>query len=205
MKSQELVKRYHSGDAETEITLLNNISAVYQAMGDLNRAKKSLLEAKRRCLHSLGNTNRLMAHIYNNLATVYSDLEQWIPAEQNYKKTIEIEQKIYGKVHTQLTVTYRNLAFVYLRQGNPDKLKEAHMLMEEALEICRKLYPPVHGEVAELYVSFSFLCYVENKLDEALDYLETARDMYIKLYGKRSLRLRDLDYNIKLIKKARGY
>ena len=79
------------------------------------------------------------------------------------------------------------------------------MLMEEALEICRKLYPPVHGEVAELYVSFSFLCYVENKLDEALDYLETARDMYIKLYGKRSLRLRDLDYNIKLIKKARGY
>lgn len=205
VKSQELVKRYHSGDAETEITLLNNISAVYQAMGDLNQAKKSLLEAKRRCLHSLGNTNRLMAHIYNNLATVYSDLEQWIPAEQNYKKTIEIEQKIYGKVHTQLAITYKNLAFVYLRQGNPDKLVEAHKLMEEALEICKKLYPPVHGEVAELYANFSFLCYVEGNLDEALDYLETARDMYIKLYGKRSLRLRDFDYNIKLIKKARGY
>lgn len=205
VKSQELVKRYHSGDAETEITLLNNISAVYQAMGDLNQAKKSLLEAKRRCLHSLGNTSKLMAHIYNNLATVYSDLEQWIPAEQNYKKTIEIEQKIYGKVHTQLAITYRNLAFVYLRQGNPDKLVEAHKLMEEALEICKKLYPPVHGEVAELYVNFSFLCYVERNLDEALDYLETARDMYIKLYGKRSLRLRDFDYNIKLIKKARGY
>lgn len=205
LKSQELVKRYHSGDAETEITLLNNISAIYQAMGDLNQAKNTLLEAEKSCLQSLGNTNKIMAHIYNNLATVYGDLEQWIPAEQNYKKTIEIEQKIYGKVHTQLAITYRNLAFVYLRQGNPDKLVEAHKLMEEALEICKKLYPPVHGEIAELYVAFFSLCYAEKKFDEALVYLETAREMYIKLYGGESQQLSNLDYNIELIKKARGY
>lgn len=146
-----------------------------------------------------------MAHIYNNLATVYSDLEQWIPAEQNYKKTIEIEQKIYGKVHPQLAVTYRNLAFVYLRQGSPEKLKEAHSLMKEALEIYRKVYLPVNEEVADMYVSFSFICYMENKWNEALDYTETAREIYIKLYGKKSEKLRDLEYNIRLIKKARGY
>lgn len=198
-KSQELCNRYHSGNVHAEIVSLNNISECYHRTGDLDRAKKSLLEAKKRCIRSFGEENECTSYIYHNLAAVYADLGQWIPAEKYYKKSIEIKEKIFSKGHTLLADSYMNLAILYVRQSERNKLVDAYMYIRRALNIWEEKYPKGNLSIADAYSLLATLCYKSGNLNDAYTYLNKAMQTNIKLYGKNSQNVRDNKYNLKLL------
>lgn len=203
-KSQELGQKYHSGSAEAEIIVLNNISQIFRKMGDLEQTRKSLLQAKKICSRSLGGKHETTASIFHNLAAVYCDLGQWNLAEKFYKKAIEIEKNMFGETRIKLANSYMNLAMLYLQQGSQEKLLDAYIYMLNSLKIREKVYPDGHSDIAHSYAALARLQYKAGRFDEALDYMDKAQKMFIKLYGRDSQAVKDNAYNIKLIKQAKA-
>lgn len=199
-KSQELSKKYHSGNVWVEIVALNNISECYHKMGDLDRAKKSLLSAKKNSIQLFGEESEATARIYNNLAAVYCDLGQWVMAERYYQKAIAINEKIFGNGHTTVADAYMNIAMLYVRQTEQNKLVDAYMYAQKAVGIWEGKYPKGHRHIAGAYNLLAILCYKVDDFDNAYTYINKAKQMNIKLYGKDSQSVRDNNYNLELIK-----
>lgn len=202
-RAQELAQKYHSGNAEAEIAALNNISACYHRMGDLEKAKGSLLKAKKASVRSYGEENEATAHIYHNLAAVYSDYGMWNLAEKYYKKAIAVEEKIFGKEHTTLADSYMNLAVLYIRQSEQNKLLEAYKYILKALNIWEEKYPGGHGCIADAYDLLAKMYYKMGDFDNARAYINKAKRMNIRVFGKNSQNVRDNEYNLELLKKQK--
>ncbi|MCH5263876.1 MAG: tetratricopeptide repeat protein [Lachnospiraceae bacterium] len=199
-KSQELGKKYHNGNAGVEIGGLNNISGIFHRMGDYDKAKKLLIKAKNSSLRSFGEQNKFTARIYYNLASVYIDLKQWGLAEKNFKKTIEIERKIFGEIHVDVADSYMNLGVACAHQSEMNKLFDAYRYMLKALDIRKQLFPEKNGDIADTYSGLAQVCFKVGDFENALIYLNNAKKINIELYGKNSQNVHTIEYNIRLIK-----
>ncbi|MBW1297892.1 tetratricopeptide repeat-containing sensor histidine kinase [Aquimarina litoralis] len=108
----------------------NNKSTIEQGRGNSEKAIDHILEANlyfERIKDSL-----VLSSLYNNLANIYSDIDNYELAEEYYKKSIVLKKKFRpNKIGSALN----NLALIYIDIG---KIDEAKKLINEALEVSKK-------------------------------------------------------------------
>ncbi|MBD5494290.1 MAG: tetratricopeptide repeat protein, partial [Lachnospiraceae bacterium] len=170
--------------------------------GDLENAKKCLLEAKKDCKHFIGEKNVVASHIYHNLAAVYTDMGQFSLAEKNYLKAMEIRKTVMGEQNSLLAITYLNLAAIYARKETLVDLMQAYNYAKKSLDIRIKIYGIWHDETAESYDALAKICYTTGQFDLAREYTQSVQKIYIKLYGKNSKKVIDNEYNMKLLQQT---
>ena len=131
----------NGSEKENTARLFNNISLVYRAQGNYEKAleyyEKSLVIKEK----MLGKEHPSTATTYNNLAIVYEDQGNYEKALEYYEKALVIREKVLGKEHPSTGSTYNNMAGAYRTQGNYEKALEYY---EKALKILDEKLGPEH-------------------------------------------------------------
>lgn len=105
--------------SELEGMLLNNMGEQYKAMGKLDKALPTLLEAKA----AMKEDGTNYSTIVENLGTVYFLQKNFPEAESNWKKAIETARRDNDKRSAAESMC--GLAMLYAKQGRNDDAKKA--------------------------------------------------------------------------------
>jgi len=124
---------------------LNNLAAIYWAMGDNAKAEPLFKEALKIRQKVLGPLHPETAQSLNNLAELYWALGEFAKAEPLFKEALEINQKVLGREHPDTAQNLNNLGVLYEDMGEYAK---AEPLFKEALEIRQKVLGPEHPDTA---------------------------------------------------------
>ena len=84
----------------------------------------------------LGENHPDTAMSYNDLAYVHERQGEYGEAEELYKKSLKIRERVLGENHPDTAMSYNNVAGEYERRGEYDKAKE---LYEKSLRINEKV------------------------------------------------------------------
>ncbi len=115
------------------------------------------------------------AHILRYLGGISKDIGLYTKAEEYFKKSIDIYNKIGNIVG--LTRAYRNIGRVYYNMGEYEQALEYY---NKAVEIDTDLNNRVR--MAKDYHSLNFPLYRMNKKEEALDYLSIAKTILLDFH-----------------------
>lgn len=79
-----------------------------------------------------------MANVYNNIGTLYKDMERYREAEQSYKEAIKIYNEIregnyYIHIINDMAKIYKNLSELYCIMNNNDKAKGIDRISQNLL------------------------------------------------------------------------
>jgi tetratricopeptide (TPR) repeat protein len=69
----------------------------------------------------LGHEHPVTANTYNNLANIYSSMDNFADAHQ---KSLNIREKVFGMEHPHTATVYNNIGFIYETQGEHIKAQE---------------------------------------------------------------------------------
>ncbi len=96
------------------------------------------------CVYKLESTN----HFANWYLNSFKNSSKFSKAEEQYKKSVELSEKVLGNEHPDTATTYNNLASVYYHKGDYTKALEWH---HKALTICEKVMGKEHPNTATTY------------------------------------------------------
>jgi len=152
-------------------TLANNLSLIYQALGQLDQALAFQLKTIEIYEKVLDKEHPWIATSYNNLSTIYQSLGQLDQALEFQLKTTEIFEKVLGPDHPSLATSYNNLSTIYQSLG---QLDQALAFQLKTLEIKEKVLGPDHPSLATSYNNLSGIYQALGQLDRALEYQQKA-------------------------------
>ena len=125
---------------------INNLAALYWAMGDYTKAEPLLGRALAIKEKALGPEHPDNAMSLNNLAALYDSMGDYAKAEPLYKRALAIEEKALGPDHPKTAESLNNLAALYDSMGDYARAKPLH---QRALAIREKALGPDHPKTAE--------------------------------------------------------
>ena len=102
----------------------------------------NLVEAEEYFLRALAiaqgqpDNDKQLSKSYFRLGMFYHYRGYYPKADHYYRKTLELERRLFGSSHRHVATTLNNLANVHLRQG---QYKEAHKLLTEGVAIWKEL------------------------------------------------------------------
>jgi hypothetical protein len=107
-------------------TLSNNLSTIYQPMGNLEKALEFQLKALKIREDVSDKNHPDLATSYNNLALIYKDLKDYKSAVQYGEKAVAILQKVFPDGHPNPDAAIRNLEGIleYLKREGEKEEKE---------------------------------------------------------------------------------
>ena len=94
-------------------TLANNLSTIYQDMGQLDRALEFQLKALAIKEAVLDKNHPSLATSYNNVSMIYQDMGQLDRALEFQLKALAIREAVLDKNHPSLAQSYHNLSYNY--------------------------------------------------------------------------------------------
>ena len=86
----------------------------------------------------------------SSIGLVYSQKGDYKKALEYYKKTLDIDLKIYDEIHPYIAADYCNVGLALNKIGDYDNALKYN---EKALDIRLKLYGEEHPDVAEAYIN----------------------------------------------------
>ena len=122
-------------------TTLNNLAALYESMGEYEKALPLYKRALEISEKVLGPEHPSVATTLNNLAVLYKSMGEYEKALPLYKRALETREKVLGPEHPSVATTLNNLAGLYESMGEYEK---ALPLYKRALEIREKVLGPEH-------------------------------------------------------------
>jgi tetratricopeptide (TPR) repeat protein len=122
-------------------TLANNLSMIYQALGQLERALEFQLKALEIREQVLDKNHPDLAISYDNLSKIYQDLGQLERGLEFQLKALEIREQVLDKNHPDLATSYNNLSLIYKALG---QLERARPYAQKAVAIMAALFPHGH-------------------------------------------------------------
>lgn len=189
----ELYRKNSNATSSITNELYLNFGVIYEKLGDSQKA----IDYYNNCL--IGNyspENSIKA--LRNSARCYFSMDDFIKAEENYKKSISISEELYGK-DSYLT------AGSYSAYGqfctNRKKYDEAINLFNNALRIYQKIFSFKNTEVSLVLINLADLYYDMDKIDLALEVYQKAIVSRIKnfndydVYTNPSINEIDLEFN----------
>lgn len=150
------------------------------------------------CEELLGPMHPATAVTLNNLAGLLHSCALYDQALPIYKRALKIKQKAFGEDHPDVASTLNNIGqrllhcqdnffkpvcfvgLLYKMQGN---LEEAQTSYESALEMQKKLYGPVHADVATTMNNLASLFGSLGKYFEAKELYKQAIAMRTTIFG----------------------
>jgi tetratricopeptide (TPR) repeat protein len=137
----EEVLRHLDEKAAALATLANNLSGIYQALGQLDRALEFQLKDKEILEQVLAKNHPDLATSYNNLSGIYKALGQLDRALEFQLKTAGIFEQVLDKNHPSLATSYNNLSLIYKALGQLDRTRP---YAQKAVDIMAALFPHGH-------------------------------------------------------------
>ena len=163
----ETLLRYIHDETKDVSTLANNLSTIYQDMGQLEQALEFGLKANTICEKVLSENHPNLASSYHNLSQIYKDMGQLEQALEFGLKTVVIFEKVLGAEHPDLATSYNNLSLIYKDMGQLEKALEFGL---KDLTISEKILGANHPDLATSYNNLSLIYKAMGQLDEALEY-----------------------------------
>ena len=114
--------------------ILNNMSNLYQDMGDLAKAQPLCARALAICDNALGPEHPRTATTLHNLAALYQYMGDLAKAQPLYERALEIREKTIGQ-HPDTAVSLNNLAELYRFTGHHTKALQLYEKSLAMLEI----------------------------------------------------------------------
>ncbi|MEM9856976.1 MAG: CHAT domain-containing tetratricopeptide repeat protein [Bacteroidota bacterium] len=179
-----LFKRAESQSQENsqeKANSLNNIALTLQSTGN-NREAITYLQRAYDIRKSLfpGKSEEIAASL-NDLGFVYASTDVDI-ALSNYEKSLAIYRSLLGSKNQKVAQSLLNTAVIYLQEGF---YGEAVNNLNEALEIWQELYSEGHPNEGIIYYYLAESSKATNQGKAELEYLQLARDIYLKHYGAK--------------------
>ncbi len=163
-------------EPEVRAKLLLTLGEVYGRLGHYDAARESLEAARQ--LHA-GDDDT--ARVLNDLGTVAYERGELEPAEELYRQSIAIRERL-GLVH-KLIKPRNGLAAVFMARG---RLDEAEALYRQGLEQRRALTGDRHRNVATSLRNLATVLYLRGELDAAQPLLEEALSIRAEAFGRDS-------------------
>ncbi len=139
---------------------IGNIGRVLKEMGDYEEARQQLETALAIQKKIWGPAHPSNITTLNNLAGLYNRMEDYQTAAIFCLKAFEISEKNLDKKHPDYILTadniqinYTSLALVYEKKGD---FKNAHKVLQEALDLMGKVYPKDHWRVANTRLALGY-------------------------------------------------
>ena len=180
------LKQSHGKHSEKAATALNNLSLLYDSLGDFKPAlqySKTALRTKKKPLWFLRSVTAVpVATSYNSLATIYYHMGQNVKALQCAYKALMIQETFLGMEDIETVTSLSNLAVIYRETGN---FKEAFRYEKRALDIKSNVFGESHVSTATSFSNLSAFYYDMGDLEQALLYANKALEIEKKHWGEK--------------------
>ena len=123
----------------------------------------------------------LKGDILSTGGQVYHRIGKYSQAEGFHKKALMIRKNIFGEDHTDVALSYNNLASVYYTLGKYNQAKELH---EKALVIWGKINGEDHVDVARSYNNLASVYSSLAEYNQAKELYEKALVIWRKINGE---------------------
>ncbi len=154
-------------DDEELARLANELSLLYQDMGQLDRALEYQLKAMAIDEKNFSADHPDLAISYNNVAAIYQAIGKLDRALEYQLKALEIDEKILPADHPDLAISYNNISQIYQDMGQLDRALEYQL---KAMAIDEKNFSKDHPDLAISYNNVSGIYWSMGQLDRALEY-----------------------------------
>jgi len=181
--------------------LANNVSTIYYAMGQLEKALEFQLKALDIREQVLAKNHPDLATSYNNVSLIYQDMGQLEKALEFQLKALEIREKVLAKNHPSLATSYNNVSLIYQDMGQLEKALEFQL---KALEIREKVLAKNHPSLATSYNNVSMIYKAMGQLEKALEFQLKTIDIKEKVLAKNHPSLATSYNNVSMIYKDMG-
>jgi len=182
-------------------TLANNLSTIYKALGQLDRALEFQLKDVEISEQVLDKNHPDLATSYNNLSMIYKDLGQLDRALEFQLRDKEILEQVLAKNHPDLATSYNNLSMIYKDLGQLDRALEFQL---KAVEIREQVLDKKHPDLAASYDNLSKIYQALGQLDRALEFQLKAMEIREQVLDKNHPSLATSYNNLSSIYKALG-
>jgi tetratricopeptide (TPR) repeat protein len=181
-------------------TLANNLSMIYQALGQLDRALEFQLKDVQILEQVMEKNHPDLALSYNNLCTIYYAMGQWDQALEFQYKTLEIYEQVLEKNHPDLAAAYNNLSLIYKTSG---QLDQALKFQLKAVEIREQVLEENHPDTAQSYNNLAAIYKNSGRLDLAITYAQKAVSIMESLFPHGHPNLEIVRRNLEAIQKLK--
>ena len=123
----------------------------------------------------------LKGDIFSTGGQVYHRIGKYSQAEGFHQKALMIRKNIFGEDHTDVALSYNNLASVYSSLAEYNQAKE---LYEKALVIWKKINVEDHVDVATCYNNLASVYISLGKYNQAKELCEKALMIRKKIFGE---------------------
>lgn len=145
---------------------LNVAGLLGNKIADYEQAQQFLNKSLELNIAEFGENDIYTSTAYSNLASALDGQGKHIEAEFLYRKSFDIEQRIFGKDCTDSAIgtTYHNLALNLNAQGKYD---EAEVLYHKSIDIYQRTLGEDHSFTAIAYVNLASTLEAQEKYNEA--------------------------------------
>ncbi|MEO0553097.1 MAG: CHAT domain-containing tetratricopeptide repeat protein [Bacteroidota bacterium] len=176
----EKAERFSEVKTSEKANSLNNIGLTLQSTGNYQEAITYLQRAYDIRLSLFGQNSEEIAASLNDIGFVLT-LSNPDLALINYEKSLKIYKNVLGEKSQKVAQSLLNTAIIYLQQ---EFYGDAANNLNEALNIWQELYPEGHPNEGIIYYYLAQNSKAIGQVKPELEYLELARENYIKHYGK---------------------
>ena len=128
----------------------------------------------------LGKEHLSTATIYDCIADVYVELDDFNKALEWYQKALEIREKTIGNEHPDTATSYNNIAVIYESLGDYSKALE---WTEKSLTIKVAVLGNEHPDTAASYTNIAAVYNSQGDYPKALEWYQKALAIYEKVMG----------------------
>lgn len=162
--------------------LANNLSLVYQDLGNLSKALSYQEKAVAIGIKKYDVKSLMLAKFYNTLSGIHQDLGNLSEALTYQEKAVEIDQELLNPQDPSLATSYNNISLIYQDLG---KLEKALTYQNKTLTIYKAAYDEKHPFVATSYNNLSRIYEALGDLETALTYQQMSLEIYDEIYDKQ--------------------
>jgi tetratricopeptide (TPR) repeat protein len=131
-------------DARDAARTLSNLGTAYLELHQISKAEAVLVKAAR-ALDLLDPAGLPIVRVWLNLATAYKLERRWDEAEDLFRKSLAVRERLLGPTDRDIAMALNNLGVLLLERN---RSAEAQPLLERAVAIWEGSLGPSHPQVA---------------------------------------------------------
>lgn len=180
------IKALNMEKTEAHGTTLLNFATTLAIIGDEDGA----LEAYQKALDIFEGPayarDYRLATLYNNMSSLYQNMDMLAPAEAYLFLAMEILEKLQDS-DIEIAITLSNLAGVYLAMDDFDRLDDARDAATRAMDLFTKVSGDQDVHYAAAVAALGDVCYKEGDFATAETHFRQALDLTKRDYGDQTL------------------
>lgn len=144
-----------------------------------------------------------LATLYNNMSSLYQNMDQLVPAEAYLYLAMEILENLEDS-DIEIAITFSNLAGVYLAMEDEERLDDARNAAEQAIARFTKVSGDTDVHFAAAVSALGEVCFREFDFAGAEEQFRKAMALTIRDYGDQTLGYAVLCDNLAATLRAKG-